>query len=66
MPSNEIADLKDMNEIPVLFNDGSEVMGSLHSIGVETDAESGTVAVKVLLDNARGQLRSGEQCFLDR
>ena len=66
VPSSEIADLKNQKQIPVLFNDGTEVMGSLHLIGVETDAESGTVAVKVLLDNANGQLRSGEQCFLDR
>lgn len=66
VPSNEIADLRNLSQIPVLFNDGTEVTGKLHSIGVQTDAESGTVAVKVLLDNSAGNLRGGEQCYLDR
>ncbi len=66
VPSNEIKDLREQSKITVFFNSGLDVIGELHSIGVQTDAESGTVAVKILLDNAEGKLRSGEQCYLDR
>ena len=62
--SSELKQLRDSNTATVTFGDGTEVQGSIHSIGVQTDAESGTVQVKVLLDNRDGKLRSGEQCSL--
>ena len=65
VPSPQIESLKQKSNITVSFHDGSEVLGELHSIGVQTDAESGTVQVMILLINDDGKLRSGEQCFLE-
>lgn len=65
VPSSEVVGLRQKDRLSVSFADGVDRVGSLHSVNVQTDAESGTVQVKVLLDNAKGRLRSGEQCFLD-
>ena len=48
----------------LIGTDGVDVIGTIYSIGVQTDAESGTVQVKVELDNSEGKLRGGEQCYL--
>lgn len=39
------------------------VPARLESIGVQTDAESGTVRVKLLIDNRGHELRAGEPCI---
>lgn len=38
------------------------VIGSVSSIAPNIDGESGTIKVKVLLDNGDGRLRSGDRC----
>jgi len=48
-----------------LADQPSGVEGTVEFISPVTDAESGTVRVKVRLDNAAGNLRSGERCSLE-
>jgi multidrug efflux pump subunit AcrA (membrane-fusion protein) len=38
------------------------VNATLESVGVQTDAESGTVRVKLLIENRDHKLRAGEPC----
>jgi len=40
------------------------VEGLVHHVAPTTDAESGTVRVKVRIENAAGEYRSGERCLL--
>lgn len=42
----------------------AEAAGVVEYVSPVTDAESGTVLVKVRVDNAEGQIRSGERCLL--
>lgn len=65
LPSHQVNLLESDAPITVGFHDGTEAQGTLHSVGVQTRAESGTIEVKILLDNQNGNLRSGEQCYLD-
>ncbi|WP_182870860.1 efflux RND transporter periplasmic adaptor subunit [Stieleria mannarensis] len=41
---------------------GKRVRGEVASIAPDIDGESGTIKVKVLLDNKAGDLRSGDRC----
>ena len=51
--------------VNVQFTEGNqEVSGTIEFISPLTDAESGTVPVKVRLENADGDLRSGDRCIL--
>lgn len=43
---------------------GREVTGNTEFVSPVTDAESGTVSVKVVIGNADGTLRAGERCQL--
>lgn len=63
--SSDLPVLKSHKQLTITMQDDSKVHGTLDVVGVQTDAESGTVEVKVLIDNADGKLRSGEQCFLE-
>ena len=65
LPSHQVNLLDTEKPITVGFHDGTEAQGTLYSVGVQTRAESGTIEVKILLDNQNGKLRSGEQCYLD-
>ncbi|MDG1810232.1 MAG: efflux RND transporter periplasmic adaptor subunit [Pirellulaceae bacterium] len=65
IPSHQVKSLHQDQPLIVAFHDGTETQGTLHAVGVQTDAESGTVEVKILLDNQAGDMRSGEQCYLD-
>ena len=64
IPSSQIHKIQLDQEVVVEFADGECVKATVHSIGVQTDAESSSVLVKVKIDNADGMLRSGEQCKL--
>ena len=44
---------------------GAKLRGSVEFVAPVTDAESGTVRVKVLIDNAAGAYRCGIRCLLD-
>lgn len=45
--------------------DGTKVSAEVFSIGVQTDAESGTVEIKLVIDNHNMKIRSGEICTLN-
>ena len=40
-------------------------VGKVEHVSPVSDAESGTVRVKVLVDNALGKYRSGERCTME-
>ncbi len=63
--TGDLATITSRKDLTVVMPDDSRVRGTLHNVGVQTDAESGTVPVKVLLDNANLALRAGEQCYLE-
>ena len=42
-----------------------EVKGTIEFISPITDAESGTVRIKIRVDNPEGRYRSGERCVID-
>ncbi len=65
VPSEQINSFAVGSKATVSFNDSQQVIGNVYAIGVQTDAESGTVQIKVQLDNSKDQLRSGEQCYLE-
>jgi RND family efflux transporter MFP subunit len=46
------------------FEDVEPAEGAIELVSQVTDPESGTVRVKVVLDNAQGRYRSGMACFL--
>jgi len=58
-------DLKKGQKVTVRFLDGRTAEGVVFSVGVVLDAESGTMNVKVRLDNADDRLQSGLQCQLE-
>ena len=51
-------------EHTIRLENGSLVKGSVYRIGVETDSQSGTVDIKLLIQNPTMKLRSGESCSL--
>ncbi|MGE0608172.1 MAG: efflux RND transporter periplasmic adaptor subunit [Pirellulales bacterium] len=50
--------------IRLVARDGQEVAGIVDFVAPTTDAESGTVLVKIRIENAEGRIRSGERCKL--
>ena len=44
---------------------GAKVRGKVEFVAPVTEAESGTVRVKVLIDNAQGAYRCGVRCLLN-
>ena len=63
IPSSEISELKIGDSHILDMGNRRTVKAEVHSIGVETDAESGTVRIKLLINNADHALRSGEACI---
>ena len=63
--SQQAAALRPDQKVAVRLADSGELVeGSLEFLAPVTDAESGTVRVKVRLDNADGRHRSGQRCTL--
>jgi len=66
VPSHEAVRLKKGQTVPVHLEDAeSWVNGTVETVAPVTDAESGTVRVKVRIANAEQKYRSGERCTLD-
>jgi len=52
-------------QVQVSFTDGSKTAtGVVENISELTDAESGTIPIKIRIDNRDGKYRSGERCLL--
>ena len=60
IPSGSIGEFQPGKQFKISFADSRTVNATVYHVGVETDAESGTVPVKLLIDNSDGQFRSGE------
>ena len=56
--------LKNRKQITVYLANGGQVRGTLHSTGVTVDSGSGTLTVKVKIDNAGRKLHIGEDCYI--
>lgn len=65
VPSSQISSFELGKEFNIQMNEGRTVLGTVQSIGVETDAQSGTVEVKLVIENPDLQNRSGEICTLN-
>lgn len=54
------------SSVTVAFNDSKlSAMGIVEQVSELTDAESGTVPVRIRIDNREGKYRSGERCTLE-
>ncbi len=63
--NSQAAQIRPGQEVKVRFHDsGSVATGKVDYISPVTDAESGTVLVKIRIDNAQGRYRSGERCMI--
>ena len=47
------------------MENGETVSGEVYIIGVETDPQSGTVEIKLVIDNSDFRIRSGENVTLN-
>lgn len=65
VPRGDLARLRLDDSINVYFADGAEpARGTIEFISPLTDAESGTVRVKVKIPNPQNRYRSGDRCSL--
>lgn len=61
--SHQASDIKKNQEVTVqLLNGRVAAKGIVEFIAPTTDAQSGTVRVKIRIENAQGNLRSGDRC----
>ena len=65
VPSSQISSFEIGKEFNIQMSQGQTVLATVHSIGVETDAQSGTVEIKLVVENPDFQFRSGEICTLN-
>ncbi len=65
VPSHEVGSLRTGQKVIVtIVGNDVRVNGIVELVSPVTDAESGTVRVKVRIDNPQGVYRSGERCLL--
>ncbi|MCA9136451.1 MAG: efflux RND transporter periplasmic adaptor subunit [Planctomycetales bacterium] len=63
VPVEEMGKIQLEDRVAVFLMSASKsVTGTVASIAPDIDGESGTIKVRVLLDNEDGQLRSGDRC----
>ncbi len=66
VPTQHAALLIQNQKVPIsLADSGETTLGKVELVSPVTDAESGTVRVKVLIENADGKYRCGVRCSLD-
>ena len=65
VPAEDVLGIKIGSTVEVhLRSTMKSVSGQVHSIAPDIDGESGTVRVRVALDNQSGQLRVGDRCTM--
>ncbi|WP_417386425.1 efflux RND transporter periplasmic adaptor subunit [Gimesia sp.] len=65
LTSQQASQLKINDKLEVTFkHDNSLTEGTIEYISPVTDAQSGTVLVKIRIDNRNGEFRSGERCTI--
>ncbi len=62
--SNLVKSWKQNQKVEVRFGDSAATSGTIEYISPVTDAESGTVRIKVRIENPDQKFRSGERCVL--
>ena len=60
IPSSQIKEFKVGKEFNLEMEDGRTIVAEVYRVGVSTDAQSGTVEVKMVIDNQMQDIRSGE------
>ena len=67
VPTAQGLTMKAGQPLPLVLSETSEKLtGTVELVSPVTDAESGTVRVKVLIDNAKGSYRSGVRFALQQ
>ena len=65
LPTEAVAKLAIGQSVAVEFPDtGKSTQGTIEFLSPVTDADSGTVRVKLVIDNSKGDFRSGVRCVL--
>ncbi len=64
VPSSRLATFQRAKPFQIEIGGIQTVTGKLHSVSVQTDAQSGTVKVTLEIDNPGLKIRSGELCVL--
>lgn len=65
VPSAQVDQFEIGKEFSLELEGGDTVTGKVYRKGVQTDAQSGTVEVKLIIENESMELRSGEICTLN-
>ena len=65
IPASQAREFKSGKEFELKFENGDTVLAKVNSVGVNTDAQSQTVEIRLVFDNADGNFRSGEICTLN-
>jgi RND family efflux transporter MFP subunit len=65
VPSSQVTAFIVGQTYNIQLNGTRTVVGVVHSVGVETDAQSGTVEIKLVIENQKLEFRSGEICTLN-
>lgn len=65
VPSSQLSKFKIGKVFNLELENGTLIRGEVHRIGVETDAQSGTIEIKLVIENESLELRSGEICTLN-
>ena len=64
VPSSQVRQFEVGTSYEIELESGQLVEGKVHSVGVMTDAQSGTVELKLVIENPNNEYRSGEICSL--
>ena len=64
VPSSQVDQFEIGRTLEIELENGRVVDGKVHRVGVVTDAQSGTVELKLVIENPDNELRSGEICSL--
>ena len=65
VPSSQVDQFQPGTDFELTLSNGDKVTATVYRVAVNTDAQSGTVEIKLLIDNADNRIRSGELLNLD-
>ena len=64
VPSSQVDQFEVGAAVEIELENGRIVDGKVYRIGIVTDAQSGTVELKLVIENPNNEIRSGEICSL--
>ena len=64
VPSSQVDQFEVGAPVEIELENGRIVDGKVYRIGIVTDAQSGTVELKLVIENPNNEIRSGEICSL--